>query len=186
AVDPVLRRTATPYDGELDAATFTALVALMRRTMLAAPGVGLAAPQIGLGVALAVVEDAGVDIPDVADARERLPLGFRVLVNPRCVPVGDERVGFYEGCLSVPGYAAVVHRARQVRLTGLDEDGHTIDEIFTGWPARIVAHETDHLMGTLYVDRAQSRSLVAAQGWGAHWAGEPVPRTAAAELGFEL
>lgn len=186
AGDPVLRATAAPYDGELDAQTLTALVALMRRTMRDAPGVGLAAPQVGLSVALAVVEDPGLGHPDLATARERAPLPFRVLVNPRCEPVADQRAGFYEGCLSVPGYAAVVHRFRQVRLTGADEHGDPVDEVLTGWPARIVQHETDHLVGTLYLDRAERRSLAASAGWGGHWAAEPVPRTAAAELGFEL
>ncbi|MCL2848858.1 MAG: peptide deformylase [Micrococcales bacterium] len=186
AGDPVLRTAATLYDGELDRATFAALVALMRRTMHKAPGVGLAAPQIGLGLALAVVEDPGVDHPDLAVARERFPLEFRVLVNPRCEPVGDCQVGFYEGCLSVPGYAAVVARFRQVHLTCVDDDGMPVDEVLTGWPARIVQHETDHLVGTLYVDRAQPRSLAASASWGGHWAAEPVPRTAAAELGFSI
>jgi len=186
AGDPVLRNRAAPYDGELDTATLSALVALMRRTMLDAPGVGLAAPQIGLGVALAVVEDPGVGRPDLAVARERDVLPFRVLVNPRCEPVGDQRVGFYEGCLSVPGYVAVVHRFRQVHLTGADEDGHCLDEVLTGWSARIIQHEVDHLGGTLYTDRAEPRSLAASAGWGPHWAAEPVPRTAAAELNFEL
>ncbi|MCL2467151.1 MAG: peptide deformylase, partial [Micrococcales bacterium] len=162
------------------------LVALMRRTMHAAPGVGLAAPQIGLGVALAVVEDVGVDHPDVIEARERHPLAFQVLVNPRCEPVGDGRVGFYEGCLSVPGYAAVVHRARQVRLTCDDECSRPVDEVLIGWASWIVQHETDHLVGTLYLDQAESRSLAALAAWGGHWAAGLVPRAAAAELGFEL
>ncbi|MCL2091655.1 MAG: peptide deformylase [Micrococcales bacterium] len=185
AGDPVLRAVAAPYDGQLDTETLTALVALMRRTMHDAPGVGLAAPQIGLSLALAVVEDPGLGHRDLAAAREREVLPFRVLVNPRCAPAGDQRVGFYEGCLSVPGYAAVVHRFRQVRLTAADEHARPVDEVLTGWPARIVQHETDHLMGTLYLDRAEPRSLASA-GWGGHWAVESVPRTAAAELGFEL
>ncbi len=185
AGDPVLRAQAAPYDGELDTPTLTALVALMRRTMHDAPGVGLAAPQIGLSLALAVVEDPGLGHPDLEVAREREVFPFRVLVNPRYEPAADQRVGFYEGCLSVPGYAAVVHRWRQVRLTGADEHGHPVDEVLTGWPARIVQHETDHLVGTLYLDRAEPRSLASA-GWGGHWAVEPEPRAAAAELGFEL
>jgi len=177
---------AAPYDGELDTATLTALVDLMRRTMREAPGVGLAAPQIGLHVALAVVEDPGVDHPDLTAVRERPIWPFRVLVNPRYEPVSEQRTGFYEGCLSVPGYAAVVARHRQVRLVAADEHGQVTDEVLTGWPARIAQHETDHLAGTLYLDHAEPRSLAASNGWGGHWAVEPVPRTAAAELGFAL
>lgn len=183
---PVLRAVAAPYDGQLDDAELAALVELMRRTMHAAPGVGLAAPQIGLSLALAVVEDPGMLDPDAEQVRERPPLPFRVLVNPRYEPVGDERVSFYEGCLSVVGYQAVVARYRSVRLTGADEAGRPLDEVVAGWPARIVQHETDHLGGTLYLDRAELRSLSRADELGARWAGEPRPETAARALGFPL
>lgn len=183
---PVLRAVAEPYDGQLDADELTALVELMRRTMHAAPGVGLAAPQIGLSLALAVVEDPGMLDPDVEQVRERPRLPFRVLVNPRYEAVGDERASFYEGCLSVVGYQAVVARHRSVRLTGLDEAGNALDEVLTGWPARIVQHETDHLGGTLYLDRAELRSLAQTDELGARWAGEPRPETAARALGFPL
>ncbi|MGW6129397.1 peptide deformylase [Cellulomonas sp. NPDC055163] len=183
---PVLRAVAEPYDGQLDAAELTALVELMRRTMHAAPGVGLAAPQIGLSLALAVVEDPGMLDPDVEQVRERPRLPFRVLVNPRYEAVGDERASFYEGCLSVVGYQAVVARHRSVRLTGVDEAGNALDEVLTGWPARIAQHETDHLGGTLYLDRAELRSLARTDELGARWAGEPRPETAARALGFPL
>ncbi|MCG2800258.1 MAG: peptide deformylase [Cellulomonas sp.] len=186
AGDPVLRAVALPYDGELVPEELDALLALMFRTMAAAPGVGLAAPQIGLGVALAVVQDPGVGLPELEAVRERTPLAPRVLVNPRYSPVDGRTVGFYEGCLSVEGYAAVVARHHGVNLVGWDERGRPFDEVLTGWPARIVQHETDHLGGTLYLDKAEIRSLAASAGWGGHWALEPVPRTAAAELGFPL
>ena len=183
---PVLRGPALPYDGQLDDEVLGELLALMRRTMHAAPGVGLAAPQIGIPLAIAVVEDPGARDPEVRDLRERPPLPYRVLVNPRYVGVGDERAAFYEGCLSVSGWQAVVARHRTVRLTGQDESGRRLDEVVTGWPARIVQHETDHLAGTLYVDRAELRSLVSDAGIGAALAAEPAPTTAARVLGFEL
>jgi len=183
---PALRAVATPYDGQLADDELSALLALMHRTMRAAPGVGLAAPQVGLALALAVVEDPGGIDPDVAAVRERVPVPFRVLVNPRYVPVGDERAAFYEGCLSVVGYQAVVRRARQVHLTGADEHGAPLDEVLTGWPARIVAHETDHLGGVLYVDRAELRSLTATDDLGASWAAPARPTRAAQVLGFPL
>ncbi len=156
AGDPVLRAVAVPYDGQLADEELEALLAVMHRTLRAAPGVGLAAPQIGLPVALAVVEDPLTD-----PSRERVPVAFRVLVNPRYEAVDDELVPHDEGCLSVPGYAAVVARHRRVRLVGHDERGGVLDEVLTGWPARIVQHETDHLGGTLYVDKADLRTLVA-------------------------
>lgn len=183
---PVLRAVARPFDGQVDDAELAELLALMQRTMRAAPGVGLAAPQIGLPLALAVLEDPGPGDDDVARVRERPELPYRVLVNPSYEPAGDELVGFYEGCLSVVGYQAVVPRPRAVHLTAADETGRAVDEVVTGWPARIVQHETDHLRGTLYVDRALTRSLSATDAWGAHWGSEPVPRAAAQALGFDL
>ena len=156
---PVLRGVAAPYVGQLAAATLTELIALMRRTMHAAPGVGLAAPQIGVPLAIAVLEDPGAIDPDLAATRERPPLAFRVLVNPVYEPVGTELVSFPEGCLSLAGRQAVVVRHRRVRLTGQDQCGGELDEIVSGWPARIVAHESDHLRGVLYLDRIEPGRL---------------------------
>ncbi|MCL3859990.1 peptide deformylase [Actinotalea sp. K2] len=185
AGETVLRRPAPPYRGELDGRLLDELVEAMRETMRAAPGVGLAAPQIGLGLALAVIEDAWPVQDDLALAREREPVPFRVLVNPRYEPVGEQRVGFYEGCLSVSGWQAVTPRWRSVRLTGRDHAGDLLDEVLHGWPARIVQHETDHLAGRLYVDIAEMRSLCA-PGHGLRWSAEATPRAAAQELGFSL
>jgi peptide deformylase len=186
AGDPVLRRRATPYTGQLGD-ELGRLLEAMRRTMHAAPGVGLAAPQVGISLAIAVVEDAGAPADD---PRERTTLPYRVLVNPRYEGVpspdgGPERVAFYEGCLSVRGWQAVVARHRSVRLTGQDESGAPIDEVLTGWPARIVQHETDHLAGELYLDHAQTRSLASNENLARWWA-EPDPRAAAEGLGFTL
>lgn len=185
AGDPVLRAGTVCYDGQLDDAELARLIDLMTRTMRAAPGVGLAAPQIGLPLAIAVVEDPGPEDDETAQVRERIAYPHRVLVNPRYTPVGDEKVAFYEGCLSVQGWAGVVARARTVHLEGLDERGNALDEEVTGWPARIVQHETDHLLGVLYLDKVETRSL--ATGAAAHrWASEPHPHAAARALGFEL
>ena len=182
---PVLRRTARPYTGELDGGLLDDLIAEMRRTMHEAPGVGLAAPQVGLCLALAVIEDPGGLDGEIADARERSPVPFRVIVNPGYAPVTEERVAFYEGCLSVRGWQAVTPRWRAVRLTCQDEVGRDVDEVLTGWPARIVQHETDHLAGRLYLDGARLRSLTDETN-AMRWAGEPVPERAARELGFDL
>lgn len=181
---PVLRRVAVRYEGGLDD-LLPELVAGMRVTMREAPGVGLAAPQVGLGLALAVLEDPGAVDEETAGVRERAGLPFRVLVNPAYAPVGDERVAFYEGCLSVPGWQAVTPRWRSVRVTGTDETGADVDEVVHGWSARIVQHETDHLGGRLYLDGAELRSLVV--GWdAAGWSHDLTPRRAAAALGFDL
>ncbi|MBQ0826092.1 peptide deformylase [Streptomyces tagetis] len=185
AGDPVLRRPAEPYDGQLGPDLLARFVEALRVTMHAAPGVGLAAPQVGVGLRIAVIEDPATVPDEVRTARGRVPVPFRVLVNPVYEPVGGARAAFYEGCLSVPGWQAVVARPASVRLTGVDERGRPLDEVVTGWPARIVQHETDHLDGTLYVDRAEPRSLASNQAVAERWA-QPTPGRAAAALGFDL
>jgi peptide deformylase len=182
---PVLRGVAEPYDGQLDDALLGRFVAALRETMLAAPGVGLAAPQVGIPLRIAVVEDRARGPREALEARGRTPLPFRVLLNPSYEPEGDTRAAFFEGCLSVPGWQAVVARHARVRLRGQDEHGQPIDEEFTGWPARIVQHETDHLDGTLYLDVAQPRSLSTNEAVAEHWSA-PTPEAAARELGFAL
>ncbi|WP_338775683.1 peptide deformylase [Streptomyces sp. DG1A-41] len=185
AGDPVLRRDTEPYDGQLGPALLARFVEALRVTMRAAPGVGLAAPQVGVPLRIAVIEDPAPVPEEVRLARGRVPQPFRVLVNPAYEPVGGARAAFFEGCLSVPGWQAVVARPAQVRLTGQDEHGHALDEVFTGWPARIVQHETDHLDGVLYLDRAESRSLSSNRAVTERWA-QPTPEQAARALGFEL
>lgn len=181
---PVLRARAVPYEGELGD-LLEPLLAGMHLTMREAPGVGLAAPQIGLGLALAVIEDPGAADDEVGRVRERPPVPFRVLVNPSYVPVGEGRVGFYEGCLSVPGWQAVTPRWRTVHLSATDESGLRVDEVLTGWPARIVQHETDHLLGRLYLDQAHLRSLCTDRS-AAPWVFDASPERAARTLGFDL
>lgn len=185
AGDPVLRRPAEPFDGQLEPALLARFVESLRRTMHAAPGVGLAAPQVGIGLRIAVVEDPAPVPEEVRRARGRVPLPFRVLVNPSYEPVGAARAAFFEGCLSVPGWQAVVARPARVRLTGADEQGRAVDEVVSGWPARIVQHETDHLDGVLYLDRAEPRSLSSQQAVAERW-NQPTPEEAARALGFAL
>jgi peptide deformylase len=185
AGDPVLRRATVPFDGQLGPELLARFVEALRETMHAAPGVGLAAPQVGVGLRIAVIEDPAPVPEEVRVVRGRVPLPFRVLVNPSYEAVGAERAAFFEGCLSVPGWQAVVSRPAAVRLTGQDEYGRAVDEVFTGWPARIVQHETDHLDGTLYLDRAEPRSLSSSAAMAERWA-QPTPAEAAKELGFPL
>ncbi|MFE9450860.1 peptide deformylase [Streptomyces sp. NPDC006739] len=185
AGDPVLRRGTERYDGQLAPALLARFVEALRVTMHAAPGVGLAAPQVGVPLRIAVIEDPAPVPPEVALARGRTPQPFRVLVNPSYEPVGTARAAFFEGCLSVPGWQAVVARPAEVRLRAEDEHGRPLDEVFAGWPARIVQHETDHLDGLLYLDRAELRSLSSNETAAGRWA-QPTPERAAEQLGFEL
>ncbi|MCX5054989.1 peptide deformylase [Streptomyces sp. NBC_00474] len=185
AGDPVLRRGTERFDGQLDPALLARFVEALRVTMHAAPGVGVAAPQVGVELRIAVIEDPAPVPDEVRLARGRVPQPFRVLVNPSYEPVGSQRAAYFEGCLSVPGWQAVVARHAQVRLTGEDEQGRALDEVFTGWPARIMQHETDHLDGMLYLDRAELRSLSSNASMAERWT-QSTPEEAAKELGFEL
>jgi peptide deformylase len=122
-----------------------ALIGDMRDTMAHLNGAGLAAPQIGVG--LQVVIFGVKSNPRYPDAEDVPPT---VLINPRLTPLGDEMEDGWEGCLSVPGLRGIVPRYAALRYTGVDEKGHAIDRTVSGFHARVVQHETDHLLGILY------------------------------------
>ena len=161
---PVLRAAAELVDpADLGSEELRALVQTMVEVMRAAPGVGLAAPQIGVGLQVIVLEDAE-DLmarltPPERAARGRVPYPLQVLINPKLTLIGDERATFFEGCLSVKGYMALVERALTVEVSGLDEHGNEVAFSVSGWPARILQHEVDRLRGTLYVDRMLTRTF---------------------------
>ena len=159
---PALRQPALPYDGQLDAPTLNELLLVMRHTMHAAPGVGLAAVQLGIPLQLAVLEDRYPIDADAAREREREPLDYLEFINPGYTPIGARQAAFYEGCLSFNDFQAVVSRPTAVHASYLDRDGNPQERDFSGWQARIVQHEIDHLCGTVYIDRAETRSLVCA------------------------
>ncbi len=164
AGDPTLRLRAVEVPSELvGTPEFERLVALMVAVMRKAPGVGLAAPQIGLPWRLFVFEDNEARMaklsPEERLARGRVEQPLTVIVNPLVAREGGEPAIFFEGCLSVAGYTAAVPRAREVSVTGLDATGRPLALKLRGWPARIVQHEFDHVDGTLYVDRMLARSL---------------------------
>jgi peptide deformylase len=185
----VLRQPAGPVDpARLARGDLAGLIAQMRRTMHDAPGVGLAAPQIGTPLQLAVLEDDperwGQLTEEQLASRERSALPFTVFANPELTPVEDAGlVTFYEGCLSVPGFVGAVARHRSVRVDALDAHGVPFSAVFSGWAARIAQHEIDHLRGILYLDRVETRSLSTLDNYAAYWAGRP-PEEVADELGF--
>ncbi|MGZ4788891.1 MAG: peptide deformylase [Terriglobales bacterium] len=150
----------------------------MHDTLRDAPGVGLAAPQVGVGIQLAIIEDlpeySKAMTPEQIAERQRTPVPFHVIINPKLTPIGDEKVEFFEGCLSVNGYTALVPRYRRVRVDCLDELGspHTINA--SGWYARILQHEIDHLNGTVYVDRMHSRTFITIENFTRRWKDVPV------------
>ena len=188
--DPVLRQPAQTVDpSDLAKPAMKRLIAQLRATMEAAPGVGLAAPQVGVPLRLAVLEDGperwGQQSPEDLTARERTPLPFTVMVNPVLSPIdGVGEIAFYEGCLSVPILNGVVRRHCRVRVDALDEHGQPFSREYRGWPARIAQHELDHLAGVLYLDRVETRSVSTGDNYAKYWSGPT--RKAAEALGFPL
>jgi peptide deformylase len=181
---PALRQRAAAFDGQLPADQLARLIDLMRQVMHEAPGVGLAAPQLGIPLQLAVMEDQFDVDPEAAGLRQRSPLEFLAVLNPRYTAQGPGVASFYEGCLSLNGLQAVVARPENVLLGFERPDGSAVQQEFSGWQARIVQHETDHLNGILYLDRAQLRSLSTNTEYAAHWA-EPGISRARQGLGFD-
>jgi peptide deformylase len=179
AGNPILRQRARPLSAsDIRSREIQKLIDSMRTCMHEAPGVGLAAPQLGLALQLAVIEDREEYHKDVSEAllkeRERSPVPFQIIVNPTIEEIGDEKAEFFEGCLSLSGFSALVPRARAVRVTCLDERGeHKVIEA-SGWYARILQHEVDHLNGTLYIDRMRTRSFTTMQNLAEFWKGKPV------------
>jgi peptide deformylase len=149
------------------------LIESMRETMHDAPGVGLAAPQVGFPIQLVVIEDQAEFIqklpPEQVAERERKPVPFHVLINPKLTLPGSEIAEFFEGCLSVAGFTAVVHRAKQVRVECLNEKAEPVIIAAGGWYARILQHEIDHLHGALYIDRMNSRSFCTQENYARYW-----------------
>jgi peptide deformylase len=179
AGNPVLRRRArelTP--AEIASKEFQKLIESMQHTMYEAPGVGLAAPQIGLSVQLAVIEDRAEYHKDVPEEqlreRERRPVPFHAIINPRITKKSDDTAEFFEGCLSVTGFSALVPRARTVSVEFLNERGVKQALEASGWYARILQHEIDHLHGILYIDRMQTRSFTSLDNWTKFWKGKPI------------
>lgn len=179
AGSPVLRdRAAEVAEEELGQKPLLSLVRTMVEAMRRAPGVGLAAPQIGVSKRVIVLEDAERLMaklsPEEREERGRAPFPLKVIVNPVLTIVDDAPVTFFEGCLSVPGLSALVPRGTEVEVKGTDEKGTPLSWRVRGWPARILQHEVDHLEGTLYVDRMLSRTLGHNQEVAEHWFGLPV------------
>lgn len=148
--NPILRRKAVKV-ASFDA-KFQRLVDDMIETMIAAPGVGLAAPQVAVSQRLIVVR-----LPDDESSREEFgaDAGITyVLANPKIIKASKEMVSGVEACLSIPGYFGEVERHESVVITGQDRKGKDIRVKAKGWLARVFQHEIDHLDGQLYIDIA--------------------------------
>jgi peptide deformylase len=162
--DPVLRQQGRLLTGEeITSSRIQELIELMRDTMREAPGVGLAAPQIGESIQLAVIEDRAEYLADLSAEQlaksQRSPVPFHVIINPKLTVLDNGSVEFFEGCLSVEGFSAMVDRALNVRVECLNERGEEVTIDAHGWYARVLQHEIDHLNGTLYIDRMKTRTF---------------------------
>ena len=145
--DPRLLRVAEPVT-EFDTPELRQLVADMLETMVAANGAGLAAPQIGVDLQVVIFGfEHNQRYPDAE------PVPMTTLINPVITPLGDALEDGWEGCLSVPGLRGKVPRFAHIRYQGVDGTGAPIDRVATGFHARVVQHECDHLIGRLYPTR---------------------------------
>ena len=142
--DPLLLEKAQPIT-QFNTPELHALISDMKDTMQAMDGAGIAAPQIGVSLQV-VIFGVGKN-PRYPDA-EQVP--YTVLINPTLSFVGDEMEDGWEGCLSVPGMRGVVPRYMRLHYTGFDQFGSPIDRLVSGFHARVLQHECDHLMGILY------------------------------------
>lgn len=151
--DPVLREPAEPVAAIDD--RVRALVADLVETMYEADGVGLAAPQVGIGLRVIVV-----------DTREEKGSGALALINPRIADASAETDKAEEGCLSIPGIAEIVERPARVVVEALDPDGEPVRIEADGLSARALQHEVDHLDGVLFLDRLSAlKRKMALQKW---------------------
>jgi peptide deformylase len=148
--DPVLRRKAravTTFDKKLQT-----VIDDMIETMREAPGVGLAAPQVGISDRLIVVEY--YEHEPVEEAEDDAKKKIWVIINPEIVKTSEEKVMGVEGCLSVPNLVGEVERHDAVQLKGLNRRGQPMRVKAQGWLARIFQHEIDHLNGVVFTDLA--------------------------------
>ena len=151
------------------------LVDLMIATLRDRPGVGLAAPQVGESLRIIIIEDKKKYHEKVSKellvAQIRNPVSLKVIINP-VLSVEEEGEGelFFEGCLSVDGYVAIVPRARRVSVSGMDRDGKPLSFTAEGWLARILQHEVNHLNGALYVDKMLPRTFITDKHYSQKWA----------------
>ena len=150
--DPRLMNVAKPVD-DVDAPEIRELIRDMFDTMQSAGGVGLAAPQIGVGLQVVIFGfEKSERYPDAP------PVPQTILINPVITPLSDQEELGWEGCLSVPGLRGEVPRHRHIRYQGIDEQGNVIDRMAEGFHARVVQHECDHLVGMLYPMRMRDMS----------------------------
>jgi peptide deformylase len=171
---PILRKAAKPLTrDELSSKTVQDVIDFMIATLRDAPGVGLAAPQVGEARQIIIIEDKAKfheQVPEeVLKGQERKAIRLKVLVNPKLKIVDTKTNLYFEGCLSVEGYVAAVPRVKTVTVEAWDRNGKPITYTAHGWHARILQHEIDHLNGILLIDRMKSKSFMSIKNFNMFW-----------------
>jgi len=169
---PVLRQIARNLSKEeILSSEIQELIKKMQATMQAASGVGLAAPQIGKSLQLAVIEDRDLShlTADELQEKDRFQVPFHVIINPKLFIETDKTCEFFEGCLSIPHFLALVPRAKAIRVECLNEKAEPVVIHAKGWYARILQHEIDHLNGVLYLDKAFYSTIMTQQSYQQVW-----------------
>jgi peptide deformylase len=157
--NPVLRKKAAEISRDyLVSDDFRQLVVDLKDSMKHYGGIGIAAPQIGVSLQVAVIE-----LSTTNRYGEEVSLPFSVFINPKLEYLTDENQGFWEGCLSVPGLRGFVERPKKLRLTWMNEKGEDKEMVAEGFLATVIQHELDHLFGVLYIDRIKDPRFLSYQ-----------------------
>jgi peptide deformylase len=171
---PVLRARAKPLDpGDIKSARVQQLIDDMFETMQEYQGVGLAAPQVHESLRLFVAGFA--DSPDEEEEEDDHRVPLMAIINPEITPVGAETIEDWEGCLSIPDIRGRVPRSKEILVRAYDRQGKRIEIRASGFTARVIQHETDHLDGVLFFDRMKSfESLTFLDEFGRYWSRQEV------------
>lgn len=161
--NPVLRKTSEPLDTDLiPSADVQKFIALMKETMREEMGVGLAAPQVYENVRIFVLD--AYELGLFHEANE-----YITVINPIITPLTNEKIGIWEGCLSVPGLRGYVLRTKKILLSGYNEKGEFFNLELDGLPSIAAQHEYDHLEGILYVDKVEEGKIAFIEEYEKYW-----------------
>lgn len=157
--NPILRKITEPVSKDyLKTDEFARLLKDLKDSMDHYGGIGIAAPQIGVDLQVAIIELKGIN-----RYNEEINLPLTAFINPKISFLTDEEQGFWEGCLSVPGLRGYVERPKKIKVSYLNENGEDKEIIAEGFLATVLQHELDHLQGVLYIDRIKNPKLLSYQ-----------------------
>jgi peptide deformylase len=171
---PILRKKAKSVSKDALKSRHTQdVIDFMIATLKDAPGVGLAAPQVGEDLRIIIINDQAKyhdQVPkEVLKEQGRKPIALKVLINPELEIIKDKQDLWFEGCLSVDGYLGTVPRYTVVRVKALDRNGKAVSYRAQDWHARILQHELDHLNGILYIDKMRPKSFMSIKNFNMFW-----------------